>query len=347
MCSLRAGPWRSRVPQPEGLPEMPRRLPRLAGLAVLLVAACSGQRGVGTAGPSTGTPSAHVPSSASSSADATTPPGTAVASPDRTPGTKREDTHGVAQVWVPGGTFRMGADKGSATPPAWAVNEFPSEQPAHEVAITRGYWLDTTEVTVAAFEAFKAAGGYDDHSIWSEKGWAWRTRQGTTALPDPCLTQKLQEPQVCVTWYEAEAYATWRGGRLPTEAEWEFAARGPASSIYPWGNAFDMRKANLEGSEGPVAVGSYPEGASWIGALDLAGNAMEWVADWYSTTYYAESPREDPSGPADGSIKAEKGGWWGPPQGTAEYLARSSYKHFEDPPFYEDHHIGFRIVSPA
>ena len=77
----------------------------------------------------------------------------------------------------------------------------------------------------------------------------------------------------------------------------------------------------------------------------MAGNAMEWVADWYSDAYYAQSPREDPPGPADGSIKVEKGGWWGPPAGTAAYVARAAYRHFEDPPFYDDHHIGFRIVT--
>jgi iron(II)-dependent oxidoreductase len=239
----------------------------------------------------------------------------------------------------------MGSTPGGESAPAWAANEAAAERPAHAVVITRGFWLDTTEVTVKAYAAFKAAGGYEDQSLWSQDGWAWRQRQGTKPLPEPCLGQKPDEPQVCVTWYEAEAYATWRGGRLPTEAEWEFAARGPASRLYPWGDAFDPTKANLDGAAGPVRVGSYPEGASWVGALDLAGNAMEWVADWYSESYYGQSPREDPAGPADGSIKVEKGGWWGPPDGAAAYIARAAYRHFEDPPFYDDHHIGFRIAT--
>ena len=272
-----------------------------------------------------------------------TPP--AEPSPQRDPGTARTDAHGVAQAWVPGGIFRIGSDEGSATPPAWASAGFRSEHPAHEVALSRGYWIDVTEVTVAAFGSFKTAGGYDDRSLWSAEGWTWRRGMGASELPRPCLEQAPDEPQVCVTWYEAEAYATWRGGHLPTEAEWEFAARGPDSRVYPWGDAFDPARANLDGATGPVEVGSYPAGASWIGARDMAGNAMEWVADWWSSTYYGDEVRDDPTGPAMGSIKVEKGGWWGPADSAGAFVSRSSYRHFEDPPTYSDHHIGFRIVS--
>jgi formylglycine-generating enzyme required for sulfatase activity len=316
----------------------------------VVVGGCSGGTSASAASASEAASSspgagAASPSAAASTGAPTAAPGTPVASPVRDAGTSREDAKGIDQVWVPGGVFTMGADAGSATPPAWATNEFPSEQPAHEVALSRGYWIDTTEVTVEAFAAFQAAGGYEDQSLWSEKGWAWRQRNANAELPDPCVDQEPDEPQVCVTWYEAQAYATWRGGRLPTEAEWEFAARGPESRIYPWGDEFDATLANLDGGTAPKPVGSYPDGASWVGALDMAGNAMEWVADWYSTTYYAEGVRDDPPGPANGSIKIEKGGWWGPPDDAGAYIGRASYKHFEDPPFYEDHHIGFRIVT--
>jgi formylglycine-generating enzyme required for sulfatase activity len=243
--------------------------------------------------------------------------------------------------------FRMGSDAGSATPPAWAAATFESEHPAREVAISRGYWIDSTEVTVAQFAAFKAAGGYDDETLWSDRGWVWRRGMGGIPLPKPCLDQQPNQPQVCVTWYEAEAYATWRGGRLPTEAEWEFAARGPDSRVYPWGDTFDSTLANLDGATGPVVVGSYPKGASWVGALDMAGNAMEWVADWWSRDYYAQGVRDDPTGPATGSKKIEKGGWWGPPDDAGVFIARSAFRLDEDAPTYSDHHIGFRIVSPA
>ena len=146
---------------------------------------------------------------------------------------------------------------------------------------------------------------------------------------------------MCLTWFEAEAYAAWRGGRLPTEAEWEYAARGPESPVYPWGDTFDRDKANVLNSVSPKPVGSYPTGVSWVGANDMAGNAMEWVSDWLGVDYYASSPATDPTGPATGTTKVEKGGWWG----SNEFVARSAYRHYEDPPTYGDKHIGFRVAS--
>lgn len=320
--------------------------------AALTLAGCAGGTSPTSAPPSTvptspptGGASAGIPSATPAATAAATPAGTPVASPVRDPGTARKDAQGIDQVWVPGGTFTIGADKQGATRPSWAANEALSEGPAHEVRISRGYWIDTTEVTVAAFAAFKSAGGYDNESLWSADGWKWRKAQGAKALPNACIQQAPDEPQVCVTWYEAEAYAHWRGGRLPTEAEWEFAARGPESRIYPWGNEYDAAKANLDGGTKPVATGSYPKGASWVGALDMAGNAMEWVADWWSTTYYGQRVGDDPTGPATGSVKVEKGGWWGPAGDSGAYVGRAAYRHFEDPPLYFDHHIGFRIVT--
>ena len=331
---------------------MPRSTPPACLLAVAIaLAACGGSTVPTTAPaspPSTATattaPTQTAPT-ARPTAAATGPAGTPVVSPNRDPGTARTDAHGVKQVWVPGGTFTMGADKQAATRPSWAAKEALSEGPAHEVRLSRGYWIDTTEVTVGAFAAFKAAGGYDDQTLWSQDGWRWRQGQGAKPLPQPCVEQGPEEPQVCVTWYEAEAYAHWRGGRLPTEAEWEFAARGPESFTYPWGDDYDAALANLDGGTAPVAVGSYPKGASWAGALDMAGNAMEWVADWWSTTYYGQRVGDDPTGPATGSVKVEKGGWWGPAGNSGAYVGRAAYRHFEDPPLYADDHIGFRIVS--
>jgi formylglycine-generating enzyme required for sulfatase activity len=248
-------------------------------------------------------------------------------------------------VWVTPGAFRMGTDQlcldrlVALHPPKWVLNELPSEKPDHSVFISKGFWIDRTEVTNAAYDAFIKAGGYEDPAWWSIEGWKWRKAQAK--LPNDCLPLVADHPRVCVTWYEAQAYAAWRGGRLPSEAEWEYAARGPDSRIYPWGDAFDSTRCNVVGSGGPVGVGSYPLGKSWVGAEDMAGNAMEWVHDWLDVRYYDQEFTDDPRGPEKGSVKVEKGGWWG----SNRFVARSAYRHFEDPPEYQDHHIGFRIVS--
>jgi len=262
----------------------------------------------------------------------------------RVAGETRMDAEGVEQVWVPAGTFPMGTDAvpSDVAIPGWARQELESEMPRHEVTLTRGYWLDQYEVTHAAFQAFIDAGGYQNPDYWSESGWRWSRRVlDGGQLPAACLHTESDHPRLCVTWYEADAYARWRGGRLPTEAEWEYAARGPEALHYPDGNDFDPAKANVVDSAGPTPVGAYPEGASWVGAHDLSGNAMEWVDDWLDRDYYKKGVNVDPKGPADGRIKVEKGGWWG----SNAYVARAAYRHFEDTRTYQDHHIGFRIVT--
>jgi formylglycine-generating enzyme required for sulfatase activity len=256
------------------------------------------------------------------------------------------DSKGIQQVWVPAGSFLMGTDDATLQAlkaldaPGFILGELASEQPQHEARLTKGYWIDKFEVTNAAFQAFVAAGGYKDQSLWSPAGWEWLGRQVVEQLPQYCLGNLPENPAACLSWYEAEAYARWRGGRLPTEAEWEYAARGPQSLIYPWGNEFDAGRCNVVDSTGLKPAGSYPAGASWVGALDMAGNVMEWVQDWLGS--YPAGAVENPAGPAGGSVKVEKGGWWGGPF----LAARSAYRHFEDPPEYGDFHIGFRVVSP-
>lgn len=264
-------------------------------------------------------------------------------------GDTRTDAKGIAQVYVPAGCFMMGSSDEEIEAalkldvPGWAKATVIYEQPQHEVCLTKGYWIDQSEVTNADFEVFVKDSGYRTAAYWSEKGVAWLKRQDVSKLPVACEDVEADHPRVCVTWYEAEAYAAWRGGQLPTEAQWEFAARGSESRVYPWGDEWDASKANVVDSSGLSAVGTYPEGVSWVGAYDMAGNAMEWVQDWLSSAYYANSPKDDPTGAASGSKKVEKGGWWG----SNPYVARSAYKHFEDPPTYQDHHIGFRVVSSA
>jgi formylglycine-generating enzyme required for sulfatase activity len=266
-------------------------------------------------------------------------------------GDTRVDEFGIEQVYVPAGCFVMGTtdEQGeyasTLEAPFWARGRISSEKPAHEVCITKGYWIDKYEVTNEAFNAFIKAGGYTNPEFWSEKGLEWLSDQEVNRLSLRCPNDnEATHPKVCVTWYEAEAYAKWRGGSLPTEAQWEFAARGEESLIYPWGNEWDASKANVMDSDGTMPVGSFPEGASWVGALDMAGNAMEWVADWLSADYSTLTEiRDDPTGIRLSAVKIEKGGWWG----SNPVVSRSAYRHFEDPPTYQDHHIGFRIVSPV
>ncbi len=135
-------------------------------------------------------------------------------------------------------------------------------------------------MTNKSFQTFVAEGGYKNQAFWSVSGWKWLNEQPMNMLPRFCLGNAPDNPVACITWYEAEAYANWRGGRLPTEAEWEYAARGKQSLVYPWGNEFDSSRGNIVEKTGMKPVGSYPSGACWIGAVDVAGNVMEWVQDW-------------------------------------------------------------------
>ena len=117
---------------------------------------------------------------------------------------------------------------------------------------------------------------------------------------------------------------------------------GRPASVYLYCDAFDPELANVLNSVSPKPVYSYaPGGTSWVGAADMSGNAMEWVSDWLAADYYASGPATDPPGPATGTTKVEKGGWWG----SNEFVARSAYRHYEDPPTYGDKHIGFRVAS--
>jgi iron(II)-dependent oxidoreductase len=206
------------------------------------------------------------------------------------PGPAPADALGLpAEVLVPGGPFTMG----TSTEP-WALD---NERPAHSVQVA-SFYLDTTPVTCGAYTEFIEAGGYDDPRWWTTAGWQHRQDGGLTAplywsrdggqwirrvfgRSEPVAPH---EPVLHVSWYEADAYARWAGRRLPTEAEWEKAARfDPATGLtrrYPWGNAEpEPSQANLgQGYLRPAAAGSYPDGAAPCGARQLIGDVWEWTS---------------------------------------------------------------------
>lgn len=184
-------------------------------------------------------------------------------------------------ITIPAGQFIMGSKTGDT-----------EEQPVHKVYLD-SYEIGQYEVTVAQYRAFCTATG---RQMPKAPTWGW----------------KEYHPIVNVTWSDAQAYCQWAGGRLPTEAEWEKAARGTDGRKYPWGNSWDKsRCANAYlGLTSTVPVGIYPEGASPYGCMDMAGNAWEWCADWYGADYYQTSPSRNPTGPAAGDYRVMRGGCW-------------------------------------
>jgi formylglycine-generating enzyme required for sulfatase activity len=188
-------------------------------------------------------------------------------------------------VYVPAGEFTMGSDSEES-----ALDE----RPVHVVYLD-AFWIDRTEITNAMFAA----------CVQAE---ACRA----IAHPRADMADHPDYPAQGVPWTAAVAYCEWVGRRLPTEAEWEKAARGTDGRIYPWGNQAPTGElANFEKIFGDVAdPGSFPTGASPNGSLDMAGNVYEWVQDWYGPDYYVESPAANPAGPEGGMQRVLRGGAW-------------------------------------
>ena len=226
------------------------------------------------------------------------------------------DSKGVPMVLVPAGEFTMGSDNGSD-----------DEKPVHTVYLD-AFYMDKFEVTNAHYNVCVDAGLCSDHR--AEYFWY--------NYPD-----YANHPVVYVDWNQAKTYCEWRGSNLPTEAQWEKAARGTDGRTYPWGEGIDCNKANYTSCIGDTTqVGSYESGASPYGIYDLSGNVWEWVADWYSKAYYHNSPASNPLGSDSGSYRVLRGGAW--TNSGYGYYIRASVRYGVNPG-YSDFIVGFRCSS--
>ena len=263
--------------------------------------------------------------------DGRTPTGEECLAASTTAKTRDDASLPSGMVEVPAGTFTMGSLRGDE-----------SEKPEHEVYVS-GFAIDTYEVTVDAYRACVDAGSCE-------------TPKGTHDDDEPYnygASGRGKHPINGVTWHQAVAYCAWKGKRLPTEAEWEKAARGADSRIHPWGNeepgqtprlnlmdetaarVFTKRRPIRGYDDGYVTtapVGSFPAGVSPHGAHDMAGNVWEWTADYFGFDYYASSPTRDPKGPERGRYRVARGGGWNTNDtGTRTYY-RSSGKANDSSP---------------
>jgi len=277
-------------------------------------------------------------------------------------------------VLIPVGVFLMGREPREGWSPMAAPEMFNDELPAHEVYVD-AFYIDKYEVTNRQFKEFVDATGYvtdaeregasevmvpvDQASTliqgtdigweWME-GAAWDTPDG----PGSNILEIMDHPVVHVTWNDANAYAKWTGKRLPTEAEWEKAARGGTNTNWFWGDNLDSsgKYANiygehrkdyiypaevLDGFYGIAPVGSLQP--NQFGLYDTAGNVFEWVSDWYQYDYFSNSPRDNPKGPANGTEKVIKGGTW--------HLCECYIRPANRQPGERNHGLGFRLALDA
>jgi formylglycine-generating enzyme required for sulfatase activity len=239
-------------------------------------------------------------------------------------------------VLVPEGEFTRGTE------------EYDWAKPEQRIYLD-AFMIGTYPVTNREFKRFIDAGGYQQEASWTPEGWQWRV-EDDILLPELWYDRQWNGdnfPVVGISWYEAAAYAAWLGKktgkayRLPTEAEWEKAARGTDGKIYPWGNEFNKNLCNSEesGLDRTSPVGIFPGGKSSFGCFDMAGNVWEWCADWYDEEYYRESPLKNPKGPAAGSSRVFRGGGW---IIIAEFCASAIRSHA--PPASRRGYLGFRLA---
>jgi iron(II)-dependent oxidoreductase len=193
------------------------------------------------------------------------------------PSTVEHGPDGAIMVLIPAGPFLMGL-------PEHDLLAEDHEKPQRQVDLP-AYWIDVYPVTNSRYVRFLEAGGYERRELWSAAGWEWKCRQriGQPERWGEAGWDAPEQPAAGVSWYEADAYARWAGRRLPTDAEWEKAARGTDGRRYPWGNDWPGPSlANFGMIIGRTTpVGLFPAGASPFGCHDMAGNVNNWTSDWY------------------------------------------------------------------
>jgi formylglycine-generating enzyme required for sulfatase activity len=231
-------------------------------------------------------------------------------------------------------------------------NWFDDEVPKHKVWM-EAFYLDKYEVTNREYMKFVRAGGYSKEIFWSADGLEWLSEKEISA-PECFDDSRFNDPDhpiVCINWYEASAYAKWAGKRLPTEAEWERAARGESKRMFPWGDdasADNGYRANYhpggeaqdkDGHRFTAPVTAFPNGVSPFGIFQMAGNVWEWCEDWYGENYYAKSPKKNPYGPRNGLEKIVRGGSWL----NSIISIRTPYRSYVDPKLRYSH-IGLRCA---
>jgi formylglycine-generating enzyme required for sulfatase activity len=249
--------------------------------------------------------------------------------------TRIRPADGMTMVHVPGGEFRMGR--------TWSLQDR-----VHTVELD-AFWIDQTEVTNGQYVQFLnvlgahtgACGGRDCVETQVEDRYSHillRSQDGRYVVERGFENHPITQ----VSWYGAQAYCTWAGGRLPTEAEWEKAARGTDGRAYPWGNESpDCDKAQYgDCGEATIPVGSRPAGISPYGVLDMAGNVWERVADWYDPAYYGSSQAQNPQGPDSEVRKVFRGGSWGYPPAFLRTTDRARNR-----PTYAGFNVGFRCAQ--
>ena len=291
------------------------------------------------------------------------PTNTPLPSPTATLGIGSTQIHPVDEmelVYVPAGYFLMGISDENisqilAICPSCDASSFKSQKPQKQVYLN-AYWIDRTEVTNAQFALFVSETGY--RTTAEEKGMSyvmirgnadfvyidgadWRHPFGSGSE----IFDKGDYPVTQISWYDAVAYCKWAGRRLPTEAEWEKAARGTSGRLFPWGNTDpndDLLNYNFNYA-GPVKVGSFPDGISPYGTMDMAGNLLEWVYDFYDSTYYEIMPESNPTGPSSGDSHPLRGGSWDSMRGPFLRYTLSSFRIWNYP-YIRSNVIGFRCV---